>query len=236
MRYDRAVDKERGRALAAELISGEATRVEASLAELAEAPPIVTDAAAGAIAKYLREGGANARAICQVYIANPPPRFGGGSFHKVSRAFVAASSVDGLGHLVEQAMASHVTLGSDAKYLGKVSKAKSKGGSTGLPLRVLSVFKRPWVIAVFWLPVLTFGIAGLATAGDARPVVGAAILGFAVLVVALDAYLRRCPSCKRWLAGRPHHVVRDQYDFHVTTLGCVFCMRQWTKTRYAGSQ
>lgn len=168
MRYDRAVDKERGRALAAELISGDATRVEASLAELAEAPPIVTDAAAGAIAKYLREGGANARAICQVYIANPPPRFGGGSFHKVSRAFVAASSVDGLGHLVEQAMASHVTLGSDAKYLGKVSKAKSKGGSTGLPLRVLSVFKRPWVIAVFWLPVLTFGIAGLATAKDAR--------------------------------------------------------------------
>lgn len=226
--------KAHGLHLAAELVSGSAARVKASLDELSNAPPIVTDAAAGAIAAYLRGGGANARAICEVYIANPPPRFGGASFHKILRAFTAASSSDGLAHLAEQAMAAHVTLGSDAKYLGKVSKEKATAASAGLGLRILSVFKRPWVIAVFWLPVL-FGVVLLATARDARPIVGGAIGGLAVLVVVLDAYFRRCPSCKRWLAGRPHHVVRDQYDFHVTTFGCVFCKHTWTRSRYAGS-
>jgi hypothetical protein len=224
--------KERGRALAADLISGDAAKVTASLHELRNAGPVVTDAAAGAISGYLHGRGAQARAVCEVYVAHDPPKFGGSSHNKILRAFVRASEVEALAPLAERAMSVHVTQGIDARYLEKRDRVKASGSPKSLPMRLLSVFMRAWVIVAFGFPAL-FAIIALFTVPGARLIIGSALVAYALLVVAIDAYLRRCPSCRRWLAGTFLHVIRDEYDFHVTSWSCTFCKRGWKSKRIA---
>lgn len=73
--------------------------------------------------------------------------------------------------------------------------------AAGLGRRLVSVLARPWVIGFLMFPVV-FAVIGVATtSGTLRIglVVGIALaLG---LMLAIDAAVRRCPSCGRWLAG-----------------------------------
>lgn len=66
--------------------------------------------------------------------------------------------------------------------------------------RLVSVFGRSWVIPTFWIPML-FVVILLATTPEARVIALVASAGFLLFVIALDGLLRRCPSCRRWLAG-----------------------------------
>jgi len=71
----------------------------------------------------------------------------------------------------------------------------------GLGRRLVSVLTRPWVIGFGMFPVLLAVIGVATTTGTVR--VGLAV-GIAVafaLVFAIDAAVRRCPACRRWLAG-----------------------------------
>lgn len=217
----------RGRELAEALISGSREAIEEHLRELSGAPRPVRDAVGREFAAYLKRGGAMARAVCTLYVEHTPPRFQGSVHDKLRSAFVKATADPETRSLAERALA--VLGGEKRTATGKSGAGKS------LPARILLVFTRAWVIVVFWLPAL-FAIALIVSEPGARVIAASALAGAAVLVIALEAFLRRCPSCRRWLAGIFLRVVRDQYDSHVTSWRCTHCSHHWQTSRYAGPQ
>lgn len=115
---------------------------------------------------------------------------------------------------------------SGQKDLAAIEAKRAASASTKLVPRVLSVFARAWVVVVFWLPAL-LAVFVLVNLPEARLPVAAGLVAHATLVVCIDALLRRCPSCRRLLAGHMLSLVRDQYDFHVRTWKCVHCHHRW---------
>jgi hypothetical protein len=82
----------------------------------------------------------------------------------------------------------------------QVRRADREGAGTAR--RLASTLARPWVIAFVWIPV-PFAIIAAATVESAALRLGLVISIVAVLLfaVVLEARLRRCPTCRRWLAA-----------------------------------
>lgn len=215
-----------GERLAAELSSTEEDVAARARRDLRDAPPVVTDAAARVLAGLLKTGGPEAERVCHALRASDRPRFGGRSYHKIFRALMKASRRGGsLGAAANQAMETFVVGGIDEGYRRKKEKARA-AEPTSLARRILSVFTRAWVIVMVGIPSL-FAIGALIGVPGARPYVAAALLGATVLVVAMDAYLRRCRSCRRLLAGTLLSIVKDNYGDHIQSWACTHCGRRW---------
>lgn len=117
-------------------------------------------------------------------------------------------------------------LGYDPDGLRERENAAARRATPSIPRQVLSVFTRAWVIVVFGLPALFVVIVAL-KGREILPVCLAGLTLHALVVVGIDAFLRRCPSCRRLLAGKLLSIVRDQYDFHVRSWVCVHCKHRW---------
>lgn len=215
--------------LVAALISGDPEQVTAAKLAFAGARPTVTDAAAAAMARHLRARGPEARAVCEIYAAGDPPRVGDAAHVKLVLAFAKAAESRDLRELAQRASLVHSTHGRDGQYLKKLESERAARSSTSLLLRVLSVFKRPWVIVVFGLPAILAILFVVKDVAPALPVaIGFAL--FAVVVIAVDAFLRRCPECREPLAGQVVSIIREEHGLHEINFRCVFCKHQWQST------
>lgn len=104
--------------------------------------------------------------------------------------------------------------------------------STNILWRVLSVFKRAWVIVVFGMPALFYVVLLLSQPSIwLYPTTGMAVL--ALFCIGVDAVKRRCPRCRKLLAGKLLSIVSDNYGGHDLSWSCVFCKRRW-KTQARG--
>jgi hypothetical protein len=216
-----------GERLAAELSSADQDTALRARQDLRDAPPVVTDAAAAVLAKLLRRGGADAERVCQALEARDSPRFGGRSYHKIFRSLMKASSAGGsLGAAARRAQQAFLAGGIDDDYVRKKEAARAARPSS-LVRRILSVFTRAWVIAVLGIPGL-LTILVLISMPEARPFGAAALLGATIVVLTLDAYLRRCRSCRRLLAGTLLSIVSDDYGGHTRSWSCAHCGHRWT--------
>lgn len=216
----------RGARLAEDLISDDPEAIARAKAALRTAAPIVSDAAAGVLIEHLRRGGAEAERVCLALAQPDAPGFGGKSWSRLFRAFMKIQRDDRLGPRAKAAMQTVVSRGPDKGYLRRKQDARAATASTNLAVRVLSVATRSWVIVVLGLPAL-FGTIAIVTTPSARlPIaIGLACLAFAV--VWIDAFKRRCPGCRKLLAGKRLSIVADDYGGHILSWSCVFCQRRW---------
>lgn len=215
-----------GRRLADELIAGDGAVVKQAKAELRGAHTKVSDAAAKQLARYVRGRGPKAEAVCRVLAHNDAPRFGGRGWAKLFRALLRASSKPGLESLAQGALANNLMHGPAKSWLKRKQAEREAEASTNLLWRALSVFKRAWVIVVFGMPALFYVILLLTQPSIwLYPTIGMVVL--ALFCIAVDAYLRRCPRCRKALAGKLLSIVGDNYGGHTLSWSCVFCKRRW---------
>lgn len=73
-------------------------------------------------------------------------------------------------------------------------------GGRSLGARLASVFVRAWVLAVLG-PALLIAIPVFALSAPTRAVIAIGTGVASVLAVSIDAFLRRCPRCRKLLAG-----------------------------------
>ena len=200
--------KEVGRELAASLASAEQGVSDAAVKTLRTAPPSLSDAAAKALAKILRAGGDDAERVCRALADPKAPQFGGKSWHRLFKALMKAQEAGGaLGKAASLAMQGFVMRGPDPKYVEKLRKHRPPASANPV-FRVLSVAKRIWVWVTF--PFGAFFILALTSMSQTSNGVAAIGVGaFLLLLVIIDSFLRRCPSCKALLAGQLLSIVTD---------------------------
>lgn len=119
--------------------------------------------------------------------------------------------------------------GSAGKDKIEEQESSTSAGSTSLLLRLLSITKHRFGIFFFDIPVV---IGLIVVLYDPGALVNTAVvlLGLGTLLVALDSYRRRCPKCRRFLAGKSEGVALNSYGENLFSWRCVFCQRFW-KTR-----
>lgn len=230
--------RSRGSELALALISEEPERAEMARKALRDAPPKVTDAAAEALCEHLKNSG-RSKATARALSHKQAPRFGIESHTRLMMALTEAGHND--------AVLKWMQHGDDPNYLEKAEDAKPPLG-TNLLRRIASVATRAWVIVVFGLPAL-FGGVWMFTEPTRAPVIAGGLAALGFVCVVLDAFMRRCPSCGKLLAGQLLSIVRDgsytTTDAVETTSGttayvestvhthkhnwrCVFCQHKWS--------
>jgi len=194
--------------------------------DLGDADPAVSDAVAKVLARALRTKGPDADRACRAFIDYDSPLFGGSAYSRIFRAFMKLTGgLTGARPQAEAAMAAFVKYGVDPRHLRKKEKAKA-AAPVSLPRRILSVFTRAWVIVVFGLPAL-FGVITMVSEPYAIPLVAAGLGVLATVCVAIDSYMRRCPKCRRLLAGKLLSIVGDNYGGHTRSWSCAFCKHGW---------
>ena len=135
-------------------------------------------------------------------------------------------------------MASRLISTWQAKGHNPARDPEDRSGPVG---QLTSVFTRAWVLAVAIMVAVGF-IALVAEAlwGAAAGLIAA----FTLFSVAIDALIRRCPSCRRWLAGTLTRIEQDgtmvtlhstptglatgERNLHQRSWACVHCGHQWT--------
>lgn len=157
------------------------------------------------------------------------------------------SSRDKLVAGLEAVQAEEPLVASFIMVLGTLQLRREEVESASTSRRLLSVLGRAWVVGFVWLPALAL-IAGALTVDSPLRIAlfagAAALFGLAFLV---DARIRRCPSCRRYLAamavGSQHtgsHVesvqvttasgtgyVNQKVDSYATLWRCVHCKHRW---------
>ncbi len=217
--------KQRGIELAAQFISDDGTTAKRAKGELRQAGPVTTDAAAKALASRLRRGGPEADAVCRALKQKDGPSFGGKGYSKLFRAFMKLTKRND-NPLATAAMQAFISRGVSKAYQRRKESAKARRASTGAIRRVLSVFTRAWVIVVFGFPALIGVILFVSTPG-ARLYTVVGLGALALFVVIVDSYKRRCPKCRKLLAGALLSMVSDNYGGHILSWSCAFCKRRW---------
>lgn len=240
-------NKDEGRRLALALSTGDPAASAEARAALSRAPPSITDPAAKQLIALLAKGGTPAESICQALAEPDAPRFGGASFSRLLLALTEAQSKGGtLQGLATQASTNMFGRGPDDDYIRKLEDDRPPA-SARLPLRILSVGRRIWVWVVFGMASL-FAIPAMVS-GSGTAILGVAGLTLlAVVVVIIDAFKRRCPSCHTLLAGQLLSIVQDgsytstvavqttrgtemvdqTVNTHRRTWRCVECGHRWS--------
>lgn len=241
-------DKDKGRQLAEALISEDSAAAEAARQELQRTTPRASDAAARHLIRMVNGDGPTALAVCRALADSKAPRFGPASWTKLFLALAAAAERrGGPGPLAAQASQNVYRRGAAGGWLKRIQNARPPR-PTHLPYRVWSVATQIWVWVVFGLPAAFVLWMMWGGAIDAR-YGGAGLVGFALVVIAIDAFKRRCPSCRRFLAGdllsiqrtgsyeNSHAVettsgavahVGSTVHIHGMTWRCAFCRRKWS--------
>lgn len=194
---------------------------------LANAPPQVTDPAARHLVKILKGGGPRAAAACEALMDKAAPQFGPHSYAKLLVALQRASEKG-----TQAASGVRLKAPSHASYRRKLEQARPPG-STLLPLRIASGFKQPWVLTVLLFS-LVFGGVALSSGGQAAFYGGGALTAVLVAVVAADAFVRRCPSCRAlWAASLRSRVSGGDGSRKESSASwqCVFCKHGWKTSR-----
>ncbi len=231
-----ASDEEVARTLAEKLVrSADLNGAEAdqARAELAMVSRTVSDLVADDLVRRMQ---ADALAVCAVF-----------SNHTVPLWF--ASSRDKLVAGLEAARSREPIVGSFLMILNTMQVRKESLENASTRRRLLSVLSRPWVIGFIWLP--AFALLGAAFSVDswlARLLLILMVGVLFTLAYAVDARIRRCPSCHRYLAamavGAQHtgtHTesvqvttstgstghVNQSVDSYATLWRCVHCKHRW---------
>jgi hypothetical protein len=215
-----------GASLAEDLISDDKGVASSAQRELRTAAPLVSDAAAKVLVRYLRGGGPKAQHVCRALADADAPSFGGKSWSRLFKAFTKLTGSKDSSPLAQAAMQRVVSRGPDQGYQRRREEAAAASTSTSLPRRILSVMTRAWVIVVLGIPAL-FGVILIATTPSLRIHAILALLSLAAVVVVIDAFTRRCPRCRKLLAGKRLSIVSDNYGGHVLSWSCVFCDHRW---------
>lgn len=232
--------------MAARLLSPEPETVQAAKTELASVSPAVSDATARALARRLRARDFDAVAVCKLLGDARPPRFSPTAVRKLMLALMAAERAGGgLGDAAGRAFTTFMVKGHDPDHLRKVQEARGSG-STSLVRRVLSVATRLWVWVVFAvLVMMVLASVEMRTLSWSQALLGV-MLGAAAMVC-IDAFVRRCPRCRAWLAGHLLSIVQDgtrertsvvstsqgsasvteTFNTHRLDWKCVFCQHRW---------
>ncbi|MFN0253669.1 MAG: hypothetical protein ACKV2T_42770 [Kofleriaceae bacterium] len=122
--------------------------------------------------------------------------------------------------------------------------------NAGLARRLASVFTRAWVIGFVWIPLPFVVIAAVTVESSvARAVLSAVVVAILGLTLFIDARMRRCPTCKRWLAGMvtglkhggswnesvvvettrgPQQMERSRSSY-IHLMVCVHCKHRWER-------
>lgn len=201
-------------------------------AELAEVSHVVSDLIADELCRAMDE---DALRVCGVYSNHVIPYW----FDSGRQKMVAK--------LTELSEAEPV-LGSFIMVLNTLQVRKDELEQAGLGRRILSCYGRAWVIGFVWIPVVFAAIA-VATVPSTpfRIAMSAGIVVALALVLAIEAWRKRCPACDRWLGGMPvglrhtgsftesvavetargtEHVSRTAHGY-ATLLCCVHCGKRW---------
>jgi len=237
-------DKELGRHLAQNLVAEDEKTSSDAKARLRDASPRAADFTAKELVSFIKKGGASAEAACRALSDKQGHHFGGKSWARLFKALMKAQ--EKRVPLAEQAFAAVVSRGPDPKYLQKLDKHKPPASAHIVP-RVLSVGKRIWVWVVCSFPVF-FAAIEIFTGGAWALHAALGLVVLAVVVVLIDAFLRRCPACKKMLAGDLMSIAKsgsytrsvtvqsssgpasvDQtVDTHDRNWRCVSCNHRWT--------
>jgi hypothetical protein len=231
--------------LAARLLSPEPETVRAAKGELASVSLAAGDATAGALAHRLRARGADAVAVCKLLGDPTPPRFSPTAVRKLMLALKTAERAGGdLGDAARGA-STFVLHGHDPDHLRKLQEARGRR-STSLVRRILSVATRIWVWVAFgMLVIMVLASVDMGALSWSQALVG--LMFVAAAMVCIDAFVRRCPSCRAWLAGHLLSIVQDgtrqttsvistsqghvsvteTMNTHRRDWQCVFCQHRW---------
>ncbi len=219
--------REYGAQLAGIIASSDAVEAQAAVAALHDESPIAAEGAARVLARLLKQRGPEAERICLALTSAPAhPRFGGRAFSRLLVAFGAASRAGGtLGPAAEAASQALYTRGLDHDYVKRLARARAEQTPSSAR-QLLSVFTRVWVMAVYYIPAFFLFLAILAMPSH-RLDLTIAFLSFTLLIFAIDAWLRRCSGCRRFLAGQLLSFVQDQYGYVDKTWKCIHCGHRW---------
>ena len=209
------------------------------LAEWAKAAPSVSDRLAKMIVQHVRKGKPGTDAICAALEQDDCPQPGPQSYSRLMVGLQLAGKTE-TGLAVVQR-------GPDKEYLSKLEEERSHG-STHPAMRVLSVAKQIWVMTIFGL-VLLIAIPTAMSDAHARPYILIGLGVGAVLAIVIDAFKRRCRSCRKLLAGDLVSVigtgsyststavetssggvahVSTEVNTHAMNWRCVHCKHRWT--------
>ena len=167
--------------LAAQLLRSKEDALQAR-AELTAAPRAVSDRVARLLAAELRAG--KVQPVIRALDAVGPVWFE----RSRVRLLLALRDKLAMGHTVMRAYTA-------------IANQTSRHDPGGTATRLASVFTRAWVIAVF-APILLLGTIFLFTGPSRLRIATAIVLAACVpLALGIDAWLRRCPTCRRFLAG-----------------------------------
>lgn len=241
-------EKHKGRHLAEALISEDPAVARGAQQELQRTTPRASDAAARHLIRLLKAGGPTALAVCRALASSKAPRFGPGSWMKLFLALnAAAERRGGPGQLAAQASQNVSLRGPAGGWLKRIQDSRPPR-PTHLPYRVWSVATQIWVWVVFGLPAL-FVISMMWEGAVEARYGGTGLVVFAIVVIAIDAFKRRCPSCRRLLAGdllsiertgsyeNSHAVqtssgatahINSTIHTHGMTWRCSFCRHRWS--------
>lgn len=166
------------------------------------------------------------------------------------RPFWFASSRDKLIAGLNRTAEREPLVGSFSIILRTMPIRKAEIENAGPMRRLLSVLARPWVIAFVLVPAACAAVGVVLVEGLLLRVALAGVTALLLaLAFAVDSHLRRCPSCRRLLAGMPTAAIHtgshtesvavttttgasyvdrrvDSYD---TIWRCVHCRHRWQR-------
>jgi hypothetical protein len=228
------------------LLSTDGDCVERTITELARVSTRARELTARELARRLRVGGPDALLVCRLLGRERPPRFTPSGVRRLMLALDTAERAGGpLAHAATHAAMRIAVHGHDFEHLEKVQRDRGEG-STHLARRILSVGGRVWV----WVTSFFIGMSvAILYSMDVLSAWGAALASSAAVaaMVGVDAILRRCPSCRAWLAGHLLSIVQDgtrttrsvistaggtvevseTVNTHRHDWSCVFCKHRW---------
>ena len=228
-------DSEVALALAAKLLRSaphNGLEADEARAELASVSRAISDLVAD---QLVREMASDALSVCAVFSNHTTPIW-------------FASSRDKLVAGLEAAQADEPLVGSFTPLLGFMPLRREALENAGTGRRLLSVLSRAWVIAFVWLPAIAATVAAFAVDSPALQLgLLCLVAGLFMLAYAVEARIRRCRSCRRFLAAMPvgvHHAgthvqqiqvttprgpatVNQSVDSYNTLWRCVHCQHRW---------
>ncbi len=220
------MSRQDGERIAAALSGPDRAAANAAAKELSRAPPSVSDPAAKALARIIRDGGERATAACRVLGESKSRWFGGSGYSALQRAVYRVYAGGGARAKVVEPAALYLNRGPDARYHEKKIGDRAPAGASWAA-RVWSVRRSIWVIALYGL-VLLFGIP--MAFFEPTIVVPLLLAGFA-LCVGIDGYRRRCPRCSMILGAERVALIGNEYG-SLYKWRCVGCGHRWEKQAY----
>jgi hypothetical protein len=230
-------DEDAARALAAWLLESAAENgddADRARARLATVSPRVSDLVADELVRAMETRPLD---VCGVFSNHTIPLWFESSRDKLIAGLTAAT-------------ARAPSCATFAAFLRTIPVRRASVENAGFLGRARSVLGRPWVIAFVWLPASAALFMAFFVDGLAQLAVGGVIAVLFGLAFGVEAFVRRCPSCRRLFAAMPTSMVHAgshtervtvatpgggattidrTVDSYGTLWRCVHCKHVWSR-------